>query len=389
MKLESHNNSEQQQQQQPQTGAPSAAANQSDNNPNRLNNSMILLAAAASKECRVPEEGDEDDSQGGETIETQHSSSSSGPLKKRKTVVDILRPKSQAPPAAEGVAHEGALHDNHAVAAADDDPYHVSPMSHGSKTTVAAADSPPNSDGLSSTTSRALSYESKEETKTHTTTATSNAASNSNTKSKSGTTNNTSPKSATQFPSHSLVPYFPSALHWLLTESSSQTASPEYAAARSVLQWVPHGQALRVVRWDALRSQVLPQFFPQLVASVDAFLWHLAAWGFEEIPDGPDVGAFGHTVRVGLSVCLRDADSLRARSPSCCSSSSSHIVYMDHLFFFLLVAALSSWAPTTLSGNEVCARECRSGEQGRRLALHIARSVSRHGGIQRCPIRWV
>jgi len=173
-------------------------------------------------------------------------------------------------------------------------------MSHGSKTTVAAADSPPNSDGLSSTTTRALSYESKEETKTHTTTATANAANNSNNKSKSGT-NSTSPKSTTQFPSHSLVPYFPSALHWLLTESSSQTASPEYAAARSVLQWVPHGQALRVVRWDALRSQVLPQFFPQLVASVDAFLWHLAAWGFEEIPDGPDVGAFGHTVRcVGL-----------------------------------------------------------------------------------------
>ena len=52
----------------------------------------------------------------------------------------------------------------------------------------------------------------------------------------------------------------------------------------------------------------MPQFFPQLAGSIDAFLWHLAAWGFEEIQDGPDVGAFGHTVSSsgGLLDGLRD-----------------------------------------------------------------------------------
>ena len=216
---------------------------------------VLLLAAAASKEGRVPEDGDEEDT---ETIGT-NASGSSGPLKKRKTVVaDILRQK----PAAENDRH---------------DPYHVSPMSHGSKTVVEA----PDSEG----TSRTPSYDSKEEGKT--------------TPTHPKTSSSTSPKSTTQFPASQhggLVPYFPSALHWLLTESSSQTATPAYAAARTVLQWVPHGQAFRVVKWDALRRQVLPRFFPQLAGSLDAFLWHLRAWGFEEIQDGPDVGCFGHTV---------------------------------------------------------------------------------------------
>jgi len=226
---------------------------------------VLLLAAAASKESRMLQ-------QDGETTDDADNSTitSNGPLKKRKTVVDILR---QKPDAASGP---------------NADPYHVSPMSHGSKTTMNESTTP-NSSAMSST-SRALSYESKEDP---TKTSKNNAASTTN-----------SPKSAIQFPSHSLVPYFPSALHWLLTESSSQNAGPEYAAARSVLQWVPHGQAFRVVRWDALRKQVLPQFFPQLVASMDAFLWHLSAWGFEEIQDGPDVGAFGHTVRYLLGDLL-------------------------------------------------------------------------------------
>lgn len=221
---------------------------------------VLLLAAAASQESRVPVQeeasGEDDSSHGAETVET----SSAGPLKKRKTVVDILRKKPD---------------DQQGGSTAD--PFHVSPMSQGSKTAAS-------NETTLNRTSRALSYESKEETKTTKTSST-------------VTSNSNSPKSATQFPpTQSLVPYFPSALHWLLTESSSQNAVPEYAAARSVIQWVPHGQAFRVVRWDALRKQVLPQFFPQLAGSVDAFMWHLAAWGFEEIQDGPDVGAFGHTV---------------------------------------------------------------------------------------------
>ena len=285
---------------------------------------VLLLAAAASNERsrlqhqQQQQQGMDDDtaSLGADTVTS--ASTGSGPLKKRKTVVDVLRQKP-----------EDHLHHHH------QDPYHVSPMSQGSKTQVNETPaSTPNSRNehiMGNCTSRALSYESKDDvlhSKTHTPISgvlknshnskssplgIGNNASHNNPSSNisnGSSSNHVSPKSATQFPptipsnnaynqhhhSNGLVPYFASALHWLLTESSSQTASPEYSAARSVLQWVPHGQAWRVVRWDTLRKQVLPQFFPQLAGSIDAFLWHLAAWGFDEIQDGPDVGAFGHTV---------------------------------------------------------------------------------------------
>jgi hypothetical protein len=105
------------------------------------------------------------------------------------------------------------------------------------------------------------------------------------------------------------IPHFPSVLHAVLTES-------EFAG--KVLLWLPHGQAWRIVRWDALRRQVLPKYFTQLnedmskeaaagasaaqapaspSGSIDAFLWHLSAWGFEEVNEGPDVGAYTHVVR--------------------------------------------------------------------------------------------
>ena len=311
-----------------------------DANSDRIVAANVLLlaaAAAASNErsrlhlqqqqqqqaCQQSMDDDTDSHEANNTT----SSAGSGPLKKRKSVIDILRQKPE-------------VHHRH-----HQDPYHVSPMSHGSKT---LANETPASTPDSA--SRVLSYESRDESSrnkahspngnvlqnshnrkssptaignnTHTSSGISSSSSN-------HSTNNGSPKSATQFPPgnnsssninnsvHSyhhpsrVVPYFASALHWLLTESSSQTASPEYAAARPVLQWVPHGQAWRVVRWDSLRKQVLPQFFPQLTGSIDAFLWHLAVWGFEEIQDGPDVGAFGHTVRVLLGGRLFYACGLR------------------------------------------------------------------------------
>ena len=95
---------------------------------------------------------------------------------------------------------------------------------------------------------------------------------------------------------------FPAALHWLLTESTSP-ALEHAAAVRTVLHWLPHGQAWKIIRWDAFRRQILPRFFPEFrladgTVSVDAFLSEVTAWGFEEIRDGPDVGAFAHTVRM-------------------------------------------------------------------------------------------
>lgn len=97
-------------------------------------------------------------------------------------------------------------------------------------------------------------------------------------------------------PTHVEIPHFPSVLHAVLTES-------EFAG--KVLNWLPHGQSWKIVRWDALRRQVLPKYFSQLreedskdgSGSIDAFLFHLSAWGFEEVTDGPDAGAYSHVVR--------------------------------------------------------------------------------------------
>ena len=58
----------------------------------------------------------------------------------------------------------------------------------------------------------------------------------------------------------------------------------------NVMQWLPHGRAWRIVRWDALRKTILPRYFGG--TSVDSFLAQIADWGFTEITDGPDAGAY-------------------------------------------------------------------------------------------------
>ena len=101
---------------------------------------------------------------------------------------------------------------------------------------------------------------------------------------KIGDTNEISP--------HPAVTDFPFKLHRILT-------SNRYGG---ILQWLPHGQAWRILRWDALQRQVLPENLPQLCeegteGSIDAFLWNVRAWGFEEIRDGHDIGAYHNKVR--------------------------------------------------------------------------------------------
>lgn len=93
------------------------------------------------------------------------------------------------------------------------------------------------------------------------------------------------------------VSCFPSALHKLLSASDLDT----------VVEWLAHGKAWRIVRWDALRRTILPQLFPRdnnksNGGSVDAFLKHLKDWGFEEITEGPDVGAYRHEVCNGFAL---------------------------------------------------------------------------------------
>ena len=84
-------------------------------------------------------------------------------------------------------------------------------------------------------------------------------------------------------PSQVVVIHFPTELYRLLEEDDTK-----------VIQWLSHGRAWRIVRWDALRKQILPRSFG--ATSVDGFLAQLADWGFSEITDGPDAGAYYNPV---------------------------------------------------------------------------------------------
>jgi len=107
------------------------------------------------------------------------------------------------------------------------------------------------------------------------------------------------------FPSQVLIPHFPTVLHQVL-------ADKEFDG--KVVQWLPDGEAWKVLRWDALRRQILPRYFSDLrdengsgCGTIDAFLFHLGAWGFEEIKDGTDVGAYKHDlfIRGAQKLCVK------------------------------------------------------------------------------------
>ena len=96
-------------------------------------------------------------------------------------------------------------------------------------------------------------------------------------------------------PSQVVFPHFPTVLHRLLSDD-------EFSG--SVVTWLEDGESWKVLRWDALRRNVLPLYFPDIAdeqgkpsGTIDAFLWQLSAWGFQEITDGSDVGAYKHEVR--------------------------------------------------------------------------------------------
>lgn len=126
-------------------------------------------------------------------------------------------------------------------------------------------------------------------------------------------------------------------------------------AIASAVEWLPHGKGFRVLRWDELCRRVLPIEFPALCDPfgsgttrtlidrdeeggdgkdattaagakkmnrndgmgdgadrspgeerrggysdeqwIDSFLWHVRAWGFQEVTAGIDKGSFRHEVR--------------------------------------------------------------------------------------------
>ena len=183
-------------------------------------------------------------------------------------------------------------------------PAHVSPMSHMSILSEAAAARDDRSQASTprvvASTSTSYEEEVKEEEEETNTNSKAEMAKDDHDTKKEPSSSSSPP------PTHVVIPHFPSVLHTLLTDS-------EYA--NKVVQWLPHGKAWKIVRWEALRRQVLPQFFAAAeeqskggaAGSIDAFLWHLTAWGFEEITEGPDAGAYAHEVRVLLTsfeVCV-------------------------------------------------------------------------------------
>jgi hypothetical protein len=95
---------------------------------------------------------------------------------------------------------------------------------------------------------------------------------------------------------YAVVPDLPELLHAILSRGDRDCP---------ILEWLHHGMAWKVVRWDALRTTLLPQVFPQccfemddgtLGGSIDAFLWNVRIWGFQEIKDGSDARAYTHEV---------------------------------------------------------------------------------------------
>jgi hypothetical protein len=146
------------------------------------------------------------------------------------------------------------------------------------------------------------------------------------------------------------IPAFVSVLHTVLTESDF---------AGKVVQWLPHGKAWKIVLWDALRRQVLPMYFPQLQdtpssGSIDAFLWHLQAWGFAEINEGPDAGAYTHVVSRYRLVWVIDAlitccDVMVMLFAVICCTLDHTCASLAHFFARLLTYLLSSLSSLILS----------------------------------------
>jgi hypothetical protein len=239
-----------------------SACIQSKRDPTQEIASVLLMAAAAATSVKETSTLVESKNGGSRDIEATDSQGNR-PLKKRKST-DLSYAKAGTNP---------------------DESCHISPISYSSKsgttveTNIVSHDTP--------STSSAHSFDMKDD-------CNSNIA---GTRMKANQSN-----SQPQNSMYQMIPQFPSLVHWILSEPSFQPSSTK-CVDLSVLQWVSHGQAWRIIRWDAFHREVLPALFPQLVSnitdsgSIDAFMWQLKAWGFQEIKDGPDIGAFAHTVR--------------------------------------------------------------------------------------------
>jgi hypothetical protein len=210
------------------------------------------------------------------------------PLKKRKKTSDILRRKQLG-----GGATDSKKEDDDKDSL---DPCHVSPVSHSSVEVLVDSRTASKDDGtpprrLSTNEevgNRTSSYDSKDPSFTYQDSKPESSTQELLNSSKVHSTAQIAP------PAQVHIPHFPTVLHQVLSDKEFDG---------NVLQWLPDGESWKVIRWDAFRRQVLPRYFADLrdedgggCGTIDAFLFHLATWGFEEIKDGTDVGAYRHDV---------------------------------------------------------------------------------------------
>mmetsp|Transcript_28027 Transcript_28027/g.61760 ORF Transcript_28027/g.61760 Transcript_28027/m.61760 type:complete len:675 (+) Transcript_28027:192-2216(+) len=106
-----------------------------------------------------------------------------------------------------------------------------------------------------------------------------------------------------------LIHHFPTVLHQVLVDK--ELAIDEKGPA---IQWLPNGESFKVNDWNAMRRRVLPKYFSDLrdehgssSGTIDAFLYHIDAWGFEEIKTGANTGAYCHDlfIRGAQKLCVR------------------------------------------------------------------------------------
>lgn len=108
-----------------------------------------------------------------------------------------------------------------------------------------------------------------------------------------------------------MTPHFPTVLHQVLANKDLTTEDDQGPV---VIRWLPDGETWKVENWNAMRRQVLPKYFSDLtdehgssLGTIDAFLHYIEAWGFEEIKNGPNAGAYRHNlfIRGAQKLCVK------------------------------------------------------------------------------------
>ena len=218
--------------------------------------------------AKEEDEGSKEDHQGGaDECDQEATIASSVPLKKRRKLLDFLRKK----PVTTATTEKQTLH----VSPLPSPQVHTRVAGHESSEETVATASPPRTGG-SSSTCLGNSYDIKDAQSLH----------------EGAKINDTAEISPP--PSQVVIEHFPTVLHNVLSSAD---------VAENVIQWLPGGKTWKIIRWESLRREVLPKFFSKLqdedgkvACSIDAFLWQLSAWGFEEVQSGPDAGAYTHKV---------------------------------------------------------------------------------------------